>query len=259
MGRLRGPAAPDVEPVTFEDARRCRCRTWAVRAGRWPASRRPPPAEPLANWATLPPTWTFGPVEDNPDTFDARQHFEAPDPRCPRRPPDVARLHAPPPDVGQRPAGPVTFEDAAEPSAAGAGQRPAFEHDRREPPRRGPPDRGTVPRPVRRPPPGLARLPRTSKNPPKLTGPPNHVKLHGPPTGPTLAGPVERQPQTGGDTLPRTVTYPVQYTCRLPQHLGDRVAELAAADGRTPAEWIRERVRMAVAAEDKKRQRAAAK
>lgn len=41
--------------------------------------------------------------------------------------------------------------------------------------------------------------------------------------------------------------------------MADRVETLAEEEGRNPAEWIRERVRLALAADAKRRQREAAK
>ena len=57
--------------------------------------------------------------------------------------------------------------------------------------------------------------------------------------------------------MPRKTIYPRAFTVRLTDAQGSRVDELAEEDGRSPAEWIRERIRRALHAEDKRRQRAA--
>ena len=57
--------------------------------------------------------------------------------------------------------------------------------------------------------------------------------------------------------MPRKTVYPRLIGVRLTEHLADRVEALAEEEGRSPAEWIRERVRLAVLADAKKRQRAA--
>ena len=59
--------------------------------------------------------------------------------------------------------------------------------------------------------------------------------------------------------MPRKTVYPRLIGCRLTDAMADRVETLAAEEGRSPAEWIRERVRLALAADAKRRQREAAK
>ena len=59
--------------------------------------------------------------------------------------------------------------------------------------------------------------------------------------------------------MPRRTVYPRPFSIRLTDSMADRVEELALEAEMSATEWIRDRVRLALAADAKKRQREAAK
>lgn len=52
------------------------------------------------------------------------------------------------------------------------------------------------------------------------------------------------------------VLYPKAFNVRVSESVFDRVAKAAARDERSPTSWIRETIRRALEAEDKRRSRA---
>ena len=58
--------------------------------------------------------------------------------------------------------------------------------------------------------------------------------------------------------MPRRVVYPVAYTVRVTERMAEEIEALARGADMSGTEWIRERVRLALAAAAKRRQRKAA-
>ena len=59
--------------------------------------------------------------------------------------------------------------------------------------------------------------------------------------------------------MPRRVVYPVAYTVRVTERMAEEIETLARETDCSGTEWIRERVRLALAAAAKKRLREAAR
>lgn len=56
--------------------------------------------------------------------------------------------------------------------------------------------------------------------------------------------------------MPRRVVYPVPYAVRVTERMAEGIERLARQSDMSGTEWIRERVRLALAADAKKRRRA---